>query len=54
MRTHDRVRKAIELHLETSQAAGWDTDEQLARAAQRIAEAEELFRRLAEPLARIR
>jgi hypothetical protein len=39
----------MEHDLATSMAKGMDTDERLARAAERISEAEATYRRLAEP-----
>ena len=52
MRRINRTHKAIEHHLARSVAAGFDTDERLADAAGLIAEAEALFRKLAESRAR--
>ena len=49
MRPINPTRKAIERDLARSMAVGFDTDERLAWAAERIAEAEALFRKLAEP-----
>ncbi len=48
MKLTDKIRRAIEHDLAKSMAAGWDTDERLALAAQRIEEAERVFRQLAE------
>ena len=49
MRRISPTRKAIEYDLACSMAADFETDERLARAAARIAEAEAAFRKLAEP-----
>jgi hypothetical protein len=48
MKHSEKIRRAIEHDLARSMAAGWDTDERLALAEQRIEEAERLYRQLAE------